>query len=152
VQVVAAAAGVERVLLAVEGELALGDAVGVPADDRAEVGVGLAVEVWLQRAVAQHDVGHLAVAVGHVEFGEVAAEVGDLRDESVAVGQGVQVHGLSPSLVLPNAERVTAEVVRGEDVDRCRRLAGQPDQPVGGFVDARRSRPGSGRAPPRRGP
>jgi hypothetical protein len=45
------------------------------------------VEVRLQRAVAQHDVGHLAVAVGHVEFGEAAAEVGDLRDESVAVGQ-----------------------------------------------------------------
>jgi hypothetical protein len=99
VQVVAAAAGVERVLLAVESELALGDAVGVPADDRAEVGVGLVVEVRLQRAVAQHDVGQLAVAVGHVEFGEVAAEVGDLRDESVAVGQGVQVRGLSPSLV-----------------------------------------------------
>jgi hypothetical protein len=152
VQVVAAAAGVERVLLAVEGELALGDAVGVQADDRAEVGAGLVVELWLQRAVAQHDVGHVAVAVGHVEFGEVAAEVGDLRDESVAV---VRVYRStdSPSLVLPNAARVTADVVRGEDVDRCRRLAGQPiDQSVGGLADPRRSRPGSGRAPPRRGP
>jgi hypothetical protein len=37
--VVAAAAGVECVLLAVEGESALGDPVGVPADDRAEVGL-----------------------------------------------------------------------------------------------------------------
>ena len=63
-QVVAVVGG-ERVVLAVEGELALGDAVGVPADDRAEVGVG-AVNM-VEGLEAEDDVGLLAVAVGDVE-------------------------------------------------------------------------------------
>ncbi len=59
-------------LAAVEDELALVDAIGEPAGDAAEVLV-VGGEVAGFVVEAQHDVGQLAAAVGHVELGERAA-------------------------------------------------------------------------------
>jgi hypothetical protein len=92
VEVVGAVVRREGVLFAVEGELALGDAVGVAAGDGAEERV--AGEVAVEVLEAEDDVAGVAVLVRHVQLGDDAAVVGDLGDDAVLVGEGVQLHRL----------------------------------------------------------
>src|SRR5215213_5561525 len=105
--------GARVVLLAVEGEAALVDAVGVAAGDAAEVGVA-GVEVALQGGEPEGDVGQPALAVGHAQ-GLDGPAVGDQLHlhpagvgEDVAVDDGAVRHGAEP--LDPDLE-VTARAV-----------------------------------------
>ncbi len=85
-QGVRAVVGRQGVLLAVEGELALGDAVGDAADGAAEVRV--VAEIAFQVVEAEDDVGQLAVLVGDVQLGEGGAVGDDLGLGAAGVGEG----------------------------------------------------------------
>ena len=84
------------VALAVESEGAAGDAVGVAAGDAPEVGVRLHVVVEVVEA--ERDVGHVAVAVGHLDRLDDAAVGDDLDDHAPGVGERVEVDGLALDL------------------------------------------------------
>ena len=78
--------GGQLVFLAVERELALGDAVGDPAVVGAEI--GMAAEVPFEIVESEDDVGDLAVPIGHVDLGDDGA-VGDDFDGHFAVREHV---------------------------------------------------------------
>ena len=80
----------ERVFLAVECELALGDAIRDAPRDGAEERMPLHIVVEVVEA--KHDVAGLAGAVGHPEFGEDAAVFGDLGGHALAVAESVNLH------------------------------------------------------------
>ena len=80
----------QRVFLAVERELALGDAVAVAADQRAEVRAVL--DVIGQVVVAEHHVAEVAVAVGHLQEDDEAAVIADAGLGALVVAQRVEVH------------------------------------------------------------
>ena len=82
--------------LAVELELGPADPIPVPADDGAEVRVGLAVGVGgvaRDRVEAEDDVVEVAVGIGDEERGEDAAVVRRLHHEAVRVRDGVELDG-----------------------------------------------------------
>ncbi len=87
VQVIGAVVGGEVVALAVEAELACRDAVAVSADERAEV--GRRADVRLGILVVKIDVGEFAIAIGHVDRGDDAAQVEDVDAHTVGIGQRV---------------------------------------------------------------
>ncbi len=74
------------IVLAVQRELALGDAVGEAPDRGAEI-LRLAQVAGCIR-VAQHHVGHLAVAVGQQQGLQAGAEVDHPRGDAVVIAQG----------------------------------------------------------------
>src|SRR5262249_705205 len=76
----------------VERESPFGDAVGVAARERPEEGV--AFQVFVQTVEAEHDVVHLAGAVGSLERNDYAAVSGDSGLDAVGVGQRVKLHAL----------------------------------------------------------
>ena len=78
--------GGERIGLAVQGELALGNAVGIASHRRAEI-VGMA-EIFLGTVIAQGDVGLVTGLVGHDQRLQRGAKGHDLRRHAVPVGQG----------------------------------------------------------------
>ncbi len=84
VQVILAVVGGQRVLDAVERELALGDPVRVPPGDRSEVGVP--GQVAVQRIQGKGDHVELAVAVGHLDGGQRGPKGHDLDPQSIGVG------------------------------------------------------------------
>src|SRR5690349_13794622 len=55
----------QRVLVSIEREFAVGDAVAVPPDERAEVWSRL--QIAIQIVIAEHDVGEFARPVRHLE-------------------------------------------------------------------------------------
>ena len=67
----------------VEHKASCAQPVAVAPDQRAEIRRG--VDVGCHRVVAKHDVGMLAIAVRGVDFGDDAAEVGDLDDQATLV-------------------------------------------------------------------
>ena len=88
VQVIDAVVHVQLVGHAVQREAAIGDAVAIAANQRAEV-MRLA-EVGFSIVEAVADISQHAVAVRHVQFGDHAAKVADPGDHAVGVGQGVE--------------------------------------------------------------
>ncbi len=84
VQRVVAVVARERVRLAGYDQLAARDAIGVAADDDAEVRV--AVDVVVEVVEASHHVGGDAVAIGHRQRGDEAAQRDQAQHEA-AVGQ-----------------------------------------------------------------
>ena len=88
VQVVHAVVYFERVLLALDGHPAVGDAVGAAA--HALAGGGSVVEIALGSLVAQHDVGHAAFAVGHHGGDDCRAIVREAHLGAAVVAQRVE--------------------------------------------------------------
>ena len=83
----------ELVLLAVQGDLALVDAVRVAADGGAEVRLVVVREIVGDLVEAQDDVLHLALVVRDEDGDDAAAEIGDAHLHAIGVGQGVQGGG-----------------------------------------------------------
>ena len=79
----------ERVFLAVQGELALRNAVGHAPGDGAEE--RMALRVFLELVEAEHDVARLARAVGRPQLRDDAAILGDLDLHAEAVDEGVNL-------------------------------------------------------------
>ena len=82
VQTVRAVVDGELVCLAVEGELAVFDAVGYASADGVEI--GLFGSPLLRRAEAKDDILDFPFAVGYQQFGDLRAEIRDLRFETAA--------------------------------------------------------------------
>src|SRR5690606_6544811 len=80
----------ESVLLAVESEFAVGDAVAEPADRRAEVGIAIR-KVTFGGVEAVGDVGDLTVLIRDFHGDKGRAEIGDLRAQPVLVGERVKL-------------------------------------------------------------
>ena len=79
----------QRQFFTVQNALAVGNAVAHAADQRAQIAAqGLIAGDVL---VAEHNVADLAVAVGHVDGADDAAEVGDLHRSAGSVGEYVEV-------------------------------------------------------------
>src|SRR6185312_17055202 len=89
-QRVGAVVGGQVVCVAIEREASMGDAVGVAADQGAEVGLGVA-HVAGQVVIAEHDVAALAAAVGGLERDHDAAVVGDFGAQAAMVVERVQL-------------------------------------------------------------
>ncbi len=87
-QVVDAVVQVQLMGFAVQREAAVGDAVAVAANQRAEI-IRVA-HVGRDVVIAEHHIGHDAVAVRHVELRDDAAQVADFCDHAVGVGQCVK--------------------------------------------------------------
>ena len=85
----------ELVLGTVDGDLALVDAVRIPADGGTEIGGVVLGEVVLDVVEAEDDVLHLAILVRNHDGDDAAAEVGDAHFHSLFIGQGVQGGGLA---------------------------------------------------------
>ena len=92
VEVVGAVVGGEGVAPVADAEAALGDAVGVAADDGAEVGVVGGVQVVLGLGEAEDDVGGLALPVRDLEREDDGAEVGDPDAHAGGVLEGEGLH------------------------------------------------------------
>ena len=80
----------ERVFLALEAELAVGDPVAVATDRRPEIWV-LRPGVACDGIVAMGHVSGFPILVRHFERDQSRAEITDLRDHPLAVGKGVQL-------------------------------------------------------------
>ena len=83
----------QMVRLAVERELALGDAIAVAADQGSEIGVG--VEVAVEIVEAERNVVDLAVLVGNLDRLDRAAIGDDVHLHAVAVLQAIHLHRLA---------------------------------------------------------
>ena len=79
--------------LSVEGEAALVDAVGIPADAGAEVGLVVLREIIRHFVESQGHILQFPVFVVHHQRHDAAAEVGDADLGAVGVRQGVQRRG-----------------------------------------------------------
>src|SRR6185503_506313 len=84
VEVVGAVVGGEGILLPLEPELPLGDAIRHPAHHAAEVGGVL--EPVLELLEAQHDIGGLPVPVRDLELADDGPPADDLRLQTLLVG------------------------------------------------------------------
>src|SRR5208337_2375889 len=80
---------VERkgVLLAIQGEMSLGDAIGVAPDGGPEK--GLIAQIALQVAETQHHIAGLAAVIGHVQLGQGRAIGNHLGPRTLGVFQRV---------------------------------------------------------------
>ena len=83
----------ELVLHAVQGDLALVDAVRIPADGGAEVRLVVLREVIGDLVEAQDDILHVSVLVRDHDGDDAAAEVGDAHLHAVCIGHRVQGGG-----------------------------------------------------------
>lgn len=90
VEMVRAVVHREGVFPAVEREPALGDAVGHAAGRRAEE--RMALHVLIEIVEAADDIAGLAIAVGHPEFREDAAVLGDLGGDALGVRERVDLY------------------------------------------------------------
>ena len=88
VQVVHAVVDLQPVLLAFDGHLPEGDAVGAPAHAFARS--GSVEEIAFGMFVTQHHVGHAALAVGHLHRNDCGAVVRELHLGSRVVAQRVE--------------------------------------------------------------
>src|SRR5690348_5344109 len=87
-EMIHAVVGGERVLGAVQRELARADAVAIPANKRAEVGA--VAHVAGEIVVAKRDIHQLAILVGYLEGLEDAAIGHDLGDGALLVLERVK--------------------------------------------------------------
>ena len=99
VQVVRPVVHGEVVLLAVEREATLADAVAVAAYERAEERFGR-IEAVVDIIVSLDNVGIVAVAVGHHDSHERAAVVGNGHFHAVFISQEKQIYGLAVDFLL----------------------------------------------------
>src|SRR5450830_1245508 len=83
----------QLVILAVQTETSLGDAVAVTADDGAQEGAVL--QIRFEALETEHHVGKFAVAVRHVDFADDGAKVQHFHLHALAVRQGKYAHGLA---------------------------------------------------------
>src|SRR2546425_291797 len=83
----------ERVLLAVERELGLGDPVGHPAADRPKIWV--AAEIAFEIVKTENDVVDLAVSVGYMQLRDNSAVRDDLSLHPRRVGENKEIHGFA---------------------------------------------------------
>ena len=86
-----------RVLMAIQRELAVADAVAIAADDRAKVSLLVLlrlVYIAFYGVVTEHDIGHLAVAVLRVDRHDARAVIGDLHLE-IGIFECVDLGGLA---------------------------------------------------------
>ena len=91
-QAVAVIVGDELVLLAVERELAVADAVAIATDECTEVAaVGTILDIVGYVVMTQAHVGHLAVLVGHHDADDASAEVGEAYFHACCVLQYVKL-------------------------------------------------------------
>ena len=90
-QAVRAVVDGQLVGLAVEGELAVLDAVGYAATDG--VKIGLLGSPLLRCAEAKDDILDFPFAVGNQQFGDLRAEIRDLRFETTAALDGIELDG-----------------------------------------------------------
>ena len=93
VQAVAIAVRLQLVLLAVQREPAVGDAVGKPADEGTHA--RLSLEHTLERVVAQRHVVELSVAIRHEDLQDLGAEIAEAHAHAGAVAQREQARGLA---------------------------------------------------------
>ena len=115
--------GGQRVFLAIERELALGDAIGDAAGGAAEILVILGL-IAGDRVEAEYDIGGLALLVGHVQFGERRAAGHDLRDHALVVLEGVKFDRRSVGRL---AERCRPTNFGGAGSGRDRHEQGSPN-------------------------
>ncbi|MPN01788.1 hypothetical protein SDC9_149000 [bioreactor metagenome] len=108
----------QSVGLAIQGELAFGDAVAVAADHRPEIRSLL--QVTIQVVVAQHDIAEFSVAIGHLERNDDSAIIHNAGFRSLAVAQSEQV---DLAAIRQLAEGLGCHVIR-----RCRFEARAPGQ------------------------
>ena len=80
----------QRVFLAVENELAVADAVGNAAGDRAEE--GMPPQVTIEVVEAEHDVAVFSLSIWDVQLGDDRAKLGDPGDHAVRVLECVNLH------------------------------------------------------------
>lgn len=86
----------ELVLLSVEGEFGVSDAVAVTSDECSKVAALLAVlDVVSDAVVTQADVNQLAVLVGYHDADDASSEVGEANLHAVGIGQRVEVSFVS---------------------------------------------------------
>ncbi len=78
---------------AVQGDLALVDAVRIPADGGAEIRLVVLREIVGNLVEAEDDVLHVPLVVRDQDGDDAAAEVGDAHFHAVGIGQGVQGGG-----------------------------------------------------------
>jgi hypothetical protein len=93
VQVIFAVVDGQRVLMTVEGEAALCDAIPITADDRAEVRI--AFQIRIEVIEAENNIVTLPFTVRHFERCDNAAVVGDLNFSSAAIRQSIEINVLS---------------------------------------------------------
>src|SRR5207245_1370010 len=98
VQVIRAVVDGELVFLPVQREAALGDAVGVAADDGAVRGPP--GHVLIHALVAEHHVAELPALVRHQDLDDLGALVGNLHDHARTVLQHVEIGGPGIDLLL----------------------------------------------------
>ena len=83
----------QRVGFAFERELASGDSIPVPADQTAEVRTAL--QITVERVVAEHDIAELAVFVRNFQRHDDAAVIANARLDAFRVAQRVNIHRFS---------------------------------------------------------
>src|SRR5256885_12832092 len=80
----------QRVFLAVENKLAVADAVGNAAGDRAEE--RMPPQVTVEVVEAEHDVADFSVSIWNVQLGDDRAKFGDPGDHAVRIPECVNLH------------------------------------------------------------
>jgi hypothetical protein len=105
VQVVAVVVPGENIVLIIEGESTLGDAIPVSPDDGAEV--GMPYQVTIEIVESENDVCKSAVSIGRRQRSDDTPEGRDRRPHPVVVGQYVQLDvssvGQGPELLFGDA-------------------------------------------------
>ena len=140
VEMVGPVVGLEGVLVAVQGEAAVGDAVGIAAHRSAEI-LRLG-EIFGRRRVAEHDVAAHALPVRHGQRLDGGAEGHDPGPHAVPVGE---FDGLDPGAVVERPEIDTPGVggrsgLRQQAEGRKQRYARQDSHGwLAPFVKARSS-------------
>ncbi|MPN58445.1 hypothetical protein SDC9_206150 [bioreactor metagenome] len=76
--------------LSIQFETTAGDPVRETAYGASEI--GMISQIAIQLAESEHDVAQVPVSIGYVQFRDDRAEVSDLRDQTLTVGQGEKIH------------------------------------------------------------
>ena len=92
VETVHVVVGNQLILLSVEGELGISNAVAIASDEGSEVASFVAeLDVVVDVVVSQADIDELAVLVGHHDADDASSEVCEADLHAVGVGQGVEI-------------------------------------------------------------
>ena len=90
----------ELVVLAVNRELAFGDAIAVATDEGSEVAAFCAVLLVVSDVVmSEADIGHVAVLVGDHDADDASSEVREAHFHAFSVGEDVECRGVAGKVV-----------------------------------------------------